>query len=545
MKQNKRFILLVVMVLLANCLFAGLASAVTYQPTISGLYAPQKAIYTYNRMYVDAYDTFYTSPAAPIWMNIEWARYASAGQYVASADHDNDFITVFYTDNWLNVEEMGGYAWDWTVTSLNPDVVTVNKTTWGEIYLSPKKLGTATIRVQANLMQIIQRDESGNIIKGKSIASGYSTEFTLELKRDVAGEVTLSKKPTDKAYVVGDSITIGYAGSNVTTTALKYYYDLYGNYDAVAFITYRDLDYVMNPSYSFVSIPSEWKVSDVQTGPTTEYDFQDRKTGTWYTPSKYKQVSLSEYDWSGIVTYRFTDIAWKYDATMVDAEITATSAKFTFKKQGTVEIYAYMKGDENVKSNKLTWTVGFNPEKPEDSSLKLYNADGKTSATVKLIKGKDAATIALTAKDAAGKAVDIVKFVSGDKKVATVDEKGVVTIGTGFSIPEVTTKITGYDKNGNAYTFNLKVKKVPVSKLTVAKKSLTLKVGETAQIEVTTKPAYAYNPAVKYTSGDKKIATVDAEGVVTAKKVGTTTVTVTPKFAKETVNPVVVKVKVK
>ena len=58
--------------------------------------------------------------------------------------------------------------------------------------------------------------------------------------------------------------------------------------------------------------------------------------------------------------------------------------------------------------------------------------------------------------------------------------------------------------------------------LTVAKKKLTVKVGKKVTIKATAKPA----AKITYTSSNKKIATVNAKGVVTGKKAGKATITV-------------------
>ena len=59
--------------------------------------------------------------------------------------------------------------------------------------------------------------------------------------------------------------------------------------------------------------------------------------------------------------------------------------------------------------------------------------------------------------------------------------------------------------------------------LKLAKSSATIKKGKTVTIKATTTP----KGTVKYTSSNKKVATVSTKGVVTGKKKGTATITVT------------------
>jgi hypothetical protein len=61
----------------------------------------------------------------------------------------------------------------------------------------------------------------------------------------------------------------------------------------------------------------------------------------------------------------------------------------------------------------------------------------------------------------------------------------------------------------------------------VAPTTMTLTVGATGQITATVKPSNATNKKVNWTTSDANVATVDANGYVTAKKVGTATITAT------------------
>ncbi len=65
---------------------------------------------------------------------------------------------------------------------------------------------------------------------------------------------------------------------------------------------------------------------------------------------------------------------------------------------------------------------------------------------------------------------------------------------------------------------------IPVESVTLDKPSATLKVGETVTLTATVKPDDATDKTVTWTSSDASVATVD-NGVVTAKKVGTATIT--------------------
>jgi alpha-L-fucosidase 2 len=566
MKQNKRFILLVVMVLLANCLFAGLASAVDVKGTGSTTFAKTSDVTLY-------FDVTEMDPYGAITL--------PGGYYdtTLTVGHNGDGI-FDYGVGWVYMPfKTTETPNTFLVTSSDPTVVAVTgdkyiDTDWyyeyDDVNLRAYKAGTATITVQ-----------EGYFNATSFVPKGTSASFKMIINKNTADAVQLVKKPIASNYKVGDKITAALAAYTIDQKSLTFVPAGFGTNDIMAFILGRGYQ-----KYTTASVPYD---VDVPTGyrPVEQSDLSSTKVAApgyftrkadaeawldaykaFITPKKVrdsakvesetfsgttiyevvvasdfetvtKYATATEYYWSGMVNYRFTDLAWSVSP--VDAATVTVAndvATFEFKKAGNVTITASMKDDPTIKAS-VTYTIDKNPDLPVEEG-KLATADGKTSATVKLTKGVAPETFTLKAKDAK---VEIVKFKSSNTAVAKIDEKtGVVTI---VKDKEGTVQFTGFDKAGNAYTFNLKVKKVPVSKLTVKTKSLTVEAGKTAQIEWTVKPAYAYNPAVKFTSGDKKIATVDPDGVVTAKKAGTTTVTVTPKFAKDTVNPVVVKVKVK
>lgn len=68
---------------------------------------------------------------------------------------------------------------------------------------------------------------------------------------------------------------------------------------------------------------------------------------------------------------------------------------------------------------------------------------------------------------------------------------------------------------------------IDVESVTVSPKSNNLEVGKTRQLNVEIEPSNATNQDVVYTSDNEAIATVDANGLVTAIAEGTATITVT------------------
>ncbi len=116
-----------------------------------------------------------------------------------------------------------------------------------------------------------------------------------------------------------------------------------------------------------------------------------------------------------------------------------------------------------------------------------------------------------------------VTYTTSNKKVATVTSKGLVKgVKKGKA---VITVATADGRTTVAYTVNVVKKAVKNKVLKVAKKTLKVKAGETAQITLkkTTKNT---TDKVTYKTNAKKVATVDKYGLVTAKKKGTAKITV-------------------
>ena len=117
--------------------------------------------------------------------------------------------------------------------------------------------------------------------------------------------------------------------------------------------------------------------------------------------------------------------------------------------------------------------------------------------------------------------ITAVTFSSDDEDVATVDENGNVT---GVAAGTATITIAATDGSGVTGTFTVTVMNIDVEDITA--NDITMMSGETATISYTVLPANATDASVTFTSANTAIATVDADGVVTAVGVGETTITI-------------------
>lgn len=119
-----------------------------------------------------------------------------------------------------------------------------------------------------------------------------------------------------------------------------------------------------------------------------------------------------------------------------------------------------------------------------------------------------------------------ITWTSSNTKVATVNSKGVITAkNTGSA------KITATAANGKKAQVTVKVQKnkVRVSKVKLNKKKATLKKRKQLKLKATLSPVNAASKKVTWKSSNKNVATVNAKGVVKAKKAGKVKITCTSK----------------
>ena len=152
------------------------------------------------------------------------------------------------------------------------------------------------------------------------------------------------------------------------------------------------------------------------------------------------------------------------------------------------------------------------PDKPATISLNVKSIVLKTGQSTTAVK-----VSGLTDGDA------VVSWKSSKPAIVKVNNKGKITAGkkTGSAVLTVTLK------SGKTATVKVKVQKkaVTTKKIKVDKKSVSLKKKQSYTIKTTLNPITS-SDKVKFTSSNKKVATVNAKGVVKAKKAGTAKITV-------------------
>lgn len=169
----------------------------------------------------------------------------------------------------------------------------------------------------------------------------------------------------------------------------------------------------------------------------------------------------------------------------------------------------------------LTFSAGMYTQDVNAGTKKTVKAKSitlsKKSATVK--KGK---TLKLKAtikpKDATQKTV---VWSSSSKKIASVSSKGVVK-GVKAGKAVITAKVKGTKIKASCKI----TVTVPVSKITIKGDSEVI-IGNTITLKATVKPKDASNKKVTWSSSDTSVASVDANGKVTAVAPGQVTITAT------------------
>ncbi len=174
----------------------------------------------------------------------------------------------------------------------------------------------------------------------------------------------------------------------------------------------------------------------------------------------------------------------------------------------------------------INLTVTNEEEKPELNTFSI-------SPTAKELYKGDTFSITYTA--APKEALKDVTFaVTGTKGVATVNATSGKVTATGIGTTEITATATDKAGKTKKATCIVTVKEKSAEKKLV--KEITLKtgnkkvlVGKTRQIKADVKPSDADNKNVTWTTSNKKVATVDKNGKVTAKKPGKAKIRATAK----------------
>ena len=198
--------------------------------------------------------------------------------------------------------------------------------------------------------------------------------------------------------------------------------------------------------------------------------------------------------------------------------------------------YGRVKGVAEGTAN-ITVSVADSNYKPEQVTLQVTVSEKKIEITEVLLN-KDAET--LTEGDTITLSAEVlpydttysknVSWSSSNEAVATVSADGTVTAKSAG-----TAVITATTENGKTASCTITVEKklIPITEVYLDKSSATLTEGDTATLTATVLPENTtYSKDVSWSSNNREVAAVDANGTVTAKSVGTTIITATSENGK-------------
>ncbi len=223
-------------------------------------------------------------------------------------------------------------------------------------------------------------------------------------------------------------------------------------------------------------------------------------------------VSLKGYDKSNNLI-KNTKVETQYDGVyrfvLFDLNLKKYSKTEVYDEEsqliGTIKFVG--KGEENLPDSNTA-----NVSQPAKVARISISGISKKIATGKKIK----LTANITPSNAANKAVT---WKSSNKKVATVNSKGVVAMKKKSGGKSVTITATAKDGSGVKATYKIKSMKGAVKKVTISGKK-SVKAGKTLKLKAKVTATKKANKKLKWTSSNTKYATVSSSGKVKARKAG-------------------------
>ncbi len=331
-------------------------------------------------------------------------------------------------------------------------------------------------------------------------------KFTNSLGEDFSISVTV-KKSVQKISIYKTSVTLGrYEGFNLNPTV--------GNDEGTFRLNYKsdNPDIVEIKSSNGMIIPKACGKAKVTVssynGKSVSCDIVVKKSPTRIALNKTsltlgvgEKYSLKNSLPSGEAAYR---IVYTSSDSKV-ASVTSTEGLVTAKKPGTATVTAMTYNGKKV-SCKIT---------VKKAPTKIFL--NKTSLTLGIGEKYD-----LNSSLPSGEGAYSIVYTSADSSIAPVAKAGGLVTAKRLG----TTTVTATSYNGRKVSCKITVKKAP-TKISLNKRTLVLYVGEKYDLN-SSLPSGEAAHSIVYTSADSGIASVaKAGGLVTAKKLGTTTVIAT------------------
>ena len=330
-------------------------------------------------------------------------------------------------------------------------------------------------------------------------------------------------------------------------------------------VTYNDIGICPALGIQFTS--DEWDVTD----DGTSGDGGAAKTLTGLTASKTKTIytqgeTLQMDDLT--VTVSYSHISGDIQKVLSENAYTTNADTLDMNTPGTKTLtVSYTKGDV-TKTATILLTVNekvdlnsenTTPEQEKDSQNETNNTSPKQeqnsvvevekltikSPSKKLAAGKKVQlTAAVTPANATNKEVT---WQTSNKKYATINKKGILTLKKAGIGKKVTVTATAKDGSGKKASIKIKIMKDAVKSIQVTASEKTLKAGKSMTIKAKVKTTgKSVNKSLAWKSSNTKYATINKKGKVTAKKAGRgKTVTITATSTDGSNKKASVKIKIK
>ena len=167
-----------------------------------------------------------------------------------------------------------------------------------------------------------------------------------------------------------------------------------------------------------------------------------------------------------------------------------------------------------------TPTDVFAKSKVKVKSIVVTSLSGKTVYVAKGKKVPLTTTVKVTPNKEANRAVT---YRSSNRRIAYVTSSGKVK---GKKAGKTTITVSSLKNPKKKKKIKVVVKKKPIKKITFKKKIFSLAPGKSMSLKATISPSKNVSKILRWSSANKKIVSVSAKGVVTAKKAGSATITV-------------------